>query len=163
VRFDFPAPEIAVALLCAVAAGCAASAQTPPPSPPPAVKLAISFPADVTINHMSANGGEQILPETAQLTLTNASSSAVTLQKANDCESHIWTVSDANGNMIDGRNICPMIFMPVNLPLAAHGTFAGTQTVSLASAKYLNGGLYTLHYTFWGIKADAPFTVHVAQ
>ena len=72
-RFDFPAPEIAVALLCAVAAGCAASAQTPPPSPPPAVKLAISFPADVTINHMSANGGEQILPETAQLTLTNAS------------------------------------------------------------------------------------------
>jgi hypothetical protein len=162
-KFKFLAPEIAIILLCGGVSGCAAGAQTPSPSAPPPVTLTISFPTDVTINHMSANGGEQILPETAQLTLTNISPAAVTLQKANDCESHVWTVSDADGNTIDDRAICPMIFMPVNLPLAAHGTFTGTETVSLASAKYLNGAHYTLHYTFWGIKADASFTVHVAQ
>jgi hypothetical protein len=158
-KFEILAPEIAIILLCGGVSGCAADAQTPPAP----VVLTVSFPTDVTINHMSANGGEQILPETAQLTLTNTSPAAVTLQKANDCESHVWTVGDANGNTIDDRAICPMIFMPVNLPLAAHGTFTGTETVSLASAKYQNGAPYTLHYVFWGIKADAAFTVHVAQ
>ena len=56
-----------------------------------------------------------------------------------------------------------MIFIPVKLSIAAHGTFTGTQTVVLAGTKYQDGGRYTLHYTFWGIEADAPFTVHVAR
>jgi hypothetical protein len=162
-RNRFSTPDIAVVLLCAMAAGCTAGAQTPPPTTSSPVTLTISFPSEVTINHMGSDRGEQILAETAQLTLTNNSTAAITLQKANECETHVWTVSDANGNTIDDRAICPMIFVPVNLPLAAHGTFTGTETVSLASAKYLNGGHYTLHYTFWGAKADAPFIVHLAQ
>jgi hypothetical protein len=110
-----------------------------------------------------AAGAEQTVPVTAQLTLANTSASAVTLQRPNDCQSHVWTVSDASGNTVDDRAICPMIFIPVSLSIAAHGTFTGTETVTLTGTKYQDGGHYTLHYTFWGVKADAAFTAHVVQ
>jgi len=154
---------IAVALCCGLAAACTAGAQPsqPPPVATSAITLSVVFPADVTINRVAATGGEQFVPETAQLTLTNNSSSAVVLQKPNDCQSHVWTVSDAAGNTIDDRAICPMIFMPVRQPIDAHGTFTATQTVSLSASKYVNDGHYTLNYTFWGIKSAAPFTTHI--
>jgi hypothetical protein len=157
-RFEISGRNFAVALACMVLAGCAAGAQTPP-TPESLVRLTMSFPADVTI--IPSNAIVQTPPRTVQLTLTNTSSLAVTLRRPNDCQTHIWTVSDASGNTIDDRAICPMIFMQVALPLAPHGTFSTAQMVPLAYNKYQDGGHYTLHYTFWGIKADAPFTTHV--
>jgi hypothetical protein len=159
-RFAFRGRNFAVALACLGLAGCAAGAQTPP-TPASAVTLTISFPADVTI--MPLNAIVQTPPQMAQLALANTSSSPLALRSPNDCQAHVWTVTDANGNTIDDRNICPMIFMQVTLRLAAHGTFTTSQTVPLAYDKYRDGGHYTLHYTFWGLKADAPFTVHVVQ
>jgi hypothetical protein len=159
-RFDISGHNFAAALACMVLAGCAAGAQTPP-TPESLVTLTISFPADVTI--MPFNAIVQTPPQTAQLTLTNTSALSVTLRRPNDCQVHIWTVSDSAGNLIDDRAICPMIFMQVALPLAAHGTFKTAQILPLAYDKYRDGGHYTLHYTFWGIKADAPFTVHVVK
>jgi hypothetical protein len=162
-RFEFRGRNLAVALACLVAAGCTAGAQTPQTPPADAVTLSISFPADIKINRILPAGAEQTVPVTAQLALTNTSASAVTLQRPNDCQSHVWTVSDASGSTIDDRAICPMIFIPVRLSIAAHGTFTGTETVTLTGTKYRDGGHYTLHYTFWGAKADAAFTAHVVQ
>jgi len=159
-RFGFFKRQIVVALMSFVAAGCAAGAQTPSTQASP-VTLTISFPAQVTI--MPVNAIVQTPPQMAQLALNNTSSSPLTLQRPNDCQAHVWTVSDESGNTIDDRAICPMIFMPVSLSLAAHGTFTTAQTVSLAYDKYRDGGHYMLHYTFWGLKADAPFTVHLAH
>ena len=159
-RFGVLNRKLAIGLACLALAGCAAGAQTPstPPSP---VTLTMSFPADVTI--MPLNAIVQTPPQMAQLALTNTSASPLVLQRPNDCQAHVWTVSDASGNTIDDRAICPMIFIPVRLSIAAHGTFTGTETVTLTGTKYQDGGHYTLHYTFWGAKADAAFTAHVVQ
>ncbi len=156
----FRGRNIAVILACLVAAGCAAGAQTPP-TPATAVTLTMSFPADVTV--MPLNAIVETPPQMAQLALANTSSSPLVLQTSNDCQAHVWTVSDASGATIDDRAICPMIFMPVKLSLAAHGVFTTSQTVPLSYDKYRDGGHYMLHYTFWGLKADAPFTVHTAH
>jgi hypothetical protein len=112
---------------------------------------------------MPLNAIVQTPPQMAQLALTNTSASPLVLQRPNDCQAHVWTVSDASGNTIDDRAICPMIFLPVKLNLAAHATFATSQTVALAYDKYRDGGHYVLHYTFWSFKADAPFTIHVTK
>ncbi|MGD0145009.1 MAG: hypothetical protein ABSC92_17795 [Rhizomicrobium sp.] len=156
---------IAVSLLCAIAATpvCAANAQTPTVSRPSSFALTVSFPTDVTINHMSSDAGGQILPEDVQLTLANNSSVTVMLEEANDCITHFWTVTDADGNTIDDRAVCPTNFAPVQQPLAAHGTFTATEPVPLNSSKYRDGGHYTLHYTFWGVKGTAQFTTHEAE
>jgi hypothetical protein len=159
-RFGIPGRKFAVALACLAVAGCAAVAQTLS-TPASVVTLTISFPAHVTI--IPNNEIIRMPPPIAQLELSNISASPVTLQRPNECQAHVWTVGDASGNTIDDGAICPMIFLPVKLSLAAHGAFKTAQMVSLAYDKYRDGGHYMLHYTFWGFKADAPFTVRVVQ
>lgn len=159
-RTGLRGPHFAIAMACFVVAGCAARAQTPPAD---AVTLAISFPNDIRIDRMLSAGAEQSVRTTAQLTLTNSSAMPVTLQRPNACHAHVWTVTDANGNTIDGRAICSMIFVPVKLSIAAHGTFTQAEAIILRGSRYQGGGHYTLHDTFWGVEGDAPFTTQVVQ
>jgi hypothetical protein len=151
------------AVLCSFAAVPACTAAAPPPAPDGTLTLTAQFPADVTINKMPPVTPGAKTAETVKLTLTNSGAAPVTLQRPNDCQSHTWTVSDSSGQTIDDLSICPMIFMPVTLTIAAHGSSTGTEPVKIDNSKYQDGGHYTLHYAFWGISADAPFTVHVVQ
>jgi hypothetical protein len=143
--------------------GCAQTTRTDPKSNPVPIVLTIGFPQRIAIGKPPPSGPAPATNVKVQLKLTNNSDAPVTLNKANDCESHIWTVSDSAGVRIDDRDICPMIFMPVTETIPAHGTFGAAEIVMLDGAKYRDGGRYTLHYTFWGIAADAAFTTHIAQ
>ncbi len=151
------------ALFCAVAMATACGLAAQATAPGNGVVLTVRFPHDVTIGKMPAAGGRQEIAETIRLTLTNNSAASVTLQKGNECETHVWTVTDRAGQPVDDRAMCMMIYMPVTQTIAPHGSFAATESVALDGAKYQDGAQYTLHYTFWGIAADAPFTTHVAR
>ena len=58
-------------------------------------------------------------------------------------------------------DICPMIFMPVKLTLAPHASVMADKLVLLDGSKYKDGATYALHYSFWGVAAEARFTAHV--
>ena len=147
----------------AVTLACGLAAQAQETAPGNAMVLTAVFPHKVTIGKMPAAGGSHVVGETVRLTLTNNSAASVTLHKANDCETRIWTVTDLSGQMIDDRAICPMIFMPVTRTIAPHASFTTAEEVALDGAKYRDGAQYTLHYTFWGIAAATTFTTHVAH
>ncbi|MGB8363530.1 MAG: hypothetical protein ACLQUZ_01260 [Rhizomicrobium sp.] len=147
----------------AMTLACGLTAQAQETAPGNAIVLTIEFPHEVTIGKMPATGGSPVVGETIRLTLTNNSSASVTLHKANDCETRIWTVTDSSGQLIDDRAVCPMIFMPVTQTIAPHARFTATENVALDGTKYRDGAQYTLHYTFWGIAAAAAFTAHVAH
>jgi hypothetical protein len=142
---------------CIAIAACAAPAQPPPANPASDVTLAIQFPGDVNLS------ATQRTSQTIVLTLTNNSSSAVTLERPNLCQAHTWTATDSAGQVIDGQSICPMIFIPVKQALPAHAPFAATESMSMDGSKYKDGAHYTLHYSFWGVSADAEFTAHLAK
>ncbi len=164
-QFKARLSALAMVMLCGLAASpaCAATAQAQQTAPGNEVELAAQFPHDVTIGKMAATGGSHVLTETIRLTLTNNSTASVTLKKANDCQTHIWTITDSTGQTIDDRAMCMMIYMPVTQTIAPHGKFAATQSVTLDGSKYQDSGQYTLHYTFWGVTANLNFTVHVVQ
>jgi hypothetical protein len=141
---------------CIAIAACAAPAQ-PPANPASNVTLSIRFPSDVTLS------ATQRTPQTIVLTLTNNSSSDVTLERPNFCQAHTWTATDPAGAMIDGQTICPMIFIPVKQVVPAHAPFTATESMPMDGSKYKDGAHYTLHYSFWGVSADAQFTAHIAK
>jgi hypothetical protein len=149
------------AALCSFALASACTATAQPPMPAGGVTLAAQFPGDVTVNRMPP--GAQRTTETIQLVLTNSSASAITLQRPNDCETRLWTVTDSMHQTIDDQAICPMIFLPVSLTIGPHATFAATKLVMLDGSKYQDGVRYTLHYTFWGVAAEVGFTAHVVN
>ena len=147
------------AALCSFALASACTATAQPPMPSGGVTLAVQFPGDVTIDR----AGAQRTTETIRLVLTNSSSSAISLQRPNDCETRIWTVTDSMHQTIDDQAICPMIFLPVTLTIGPHAAFTATKLVMLDGSKYQDGARYALHYTFWGVAAESAFTAHVVN
>lgn len=118
---------------------------------PPAVTLKVGMPPAVTL---PAQGKVQLHVE---LVLTNKSSSPVTLTGSNACVTHTWRITDPAGQLVDDRSICPMIYMPQSHVLEP-GEWRSDDTITVDSAKYRSGVRYTLHYRFWGVDGDAPFS-----
>ena len=92
------------------------------------------------------------------LTLTNTAAAPVELSASNKCAIGLWSASDAQGEEVDGRTICPMIYMPQSHTLPP-GDWQSDAILAMDAAKFANGGHYKLHYRFWGVPADAVFTV----
>ena len=140
--------------LLAVTLACGSAVRAQESSPDGSVTLAVGLPAELTL-------GKPPTAQTINLTLVNNSAAAITLRKSNECETHLWTITDAGGAAVDDREMCMMIFMPVTVTIAAHGRFEAAESLTLDGAKFHDGARYTLHYRFWGIASDAPFMVHV--
>jgi len=121
-------------------------------APPPAVTLEIALASPVSL----PASGRADVPVT--LTLRNGSAAPVTLTGSNECVTHTWTVTDAAGQDVDGRTICPMIYMPRTHVLAP-GEWRSNAVLTLDAGKYAAGGHYALHYRFWGVSADAAFSI----
>jgi hypothetical protein len=142
---------------CIALVACAAPAQSPPANPASAVTLAIQFPSDIALS------AAQRAPQTIVLTLTNNSAGTVALERPNFCQAHTWTATGSSGQVVDGQSICPMIFIPVKQVLPPHAPFTATESLSMDGSKYKDGARYTLHYSFWGVNADAQFTAHLSK
>ncbi|MDE2135594.1 MAG: hypothetical protein KGM97_00365 [Alphaproteobacteria bacterium] len=93
------------------------------------------------------------------LTLANASNQAVTLQASNNCEIHIWKVTDSKGTVVTDHGICMMIYQPQSDTLAPGAHQTADAGISLHAADYRAGETYTLDYRFWNISAEAKFAV----
>ncbi|HEY2070905.1 MAG TPA: hypothetical protein VGG48_15225 [Rhizomicrobium sp.] len=130
-------------------------------SPPAAVKFTLQFPTDITMNRMPSTGPSPMTTVQAGLALANTGQQDMTLTSPNACTSHTWTVTEAGSDaVIDSRSICTMIFLPVDLKIAAGKSAEGSQNVMLANGLYTDGRVYTLHYRYWGYEQTANFTVH---
>ena len=132
----------AALLLC----GCSALAAPPP------VTLKVGIPSPIAL----PDQGKVELH--VELVLTNPTAAAVTVTGSNRCVTHTWRVTDDQGNVVDDRSMCPMIYMPQEQMLAP-GDWRSDDGIVVDAAKYTDGGHYVLHYTFWGVSADAAFTV----
>jgi hypothetical protein len=107
--------------------------------------------------------GQDEVAVPVKLTLANASDRAVTLISSNRCEIRIWNVTDSKGTDVENHGICYMIYAPQSNTLAAGERQRATEKITLRAANYREGETYTLHYRFWGVPAEAKFTVKVAK
>ena len=122
-------------------------------------------PAGVTLEAKVAPvivmpAGEEDVTAPVTLTLANESDRAVTLRTSNRCQIQIWKVTDSTGGTVMNHGICPMIYQPQYNTLAAGERQTEDESISLQAAKCREGETYTLHYRFWGVIAEAKFTVN---
>lgn len=121
-------------------------------TPPPDVTLKVLIPPTITLPR-------PIKTELhLELVLTNPGSTPVTLTGSNECVTHTWSITGSNGEVIDGRTICPMIYQLQSHTLMP-GEWRSRASIVIDAAKYTSGDLYTLHYMFWGVRGDAAFSV----
>lgn len=126
------------------------------------VAFTLKAPQTVTINQMPVSQENAKTNVAVELAIQNGSGKAITLTRSGACNVHLWTVSDASGNIVDDRTICPALFDPQSKSISAGETFSERYDLKLASRKY-GRGRYTLHFTFWGLESSAAFDVKIVQ
>lgn len=136
-------------LFVAALVACAAAASAESPA---GVSMTAKLPPLV---YMTGSGPSIA---TAIMAVENKTGAVVPLTVPNSCGIALWSVTDPQGKVIEGHNICPMIYQPqiYNLPAAGRHD---NLTIDFDGKDYRDGATYTLHLSYWGLTADAPFKV----
>ncbi|MGC9954569.1 MAG: hypothetical protein ABSD21_09870 [Rhizomicrobium sp.] len=150
----------AFAALLALAPAALAAPGKPPAdvATPGGVKLAVKIASVVAVP-----AGQEDVTVPVTLTLTNVSYDGVALESSNRCQIRIWKVIDSKDAGVENHTICTMEYAPQSNTLAAGERQSEDESITLHAAKYREGETYTLRYRFWGIFAEAKFTVKQAQ
>jgi len=133
-------------ILAAMLAGAAASAA------PAGVSLTATLPPVI---YMTPSGPSVA---TVIVAVANTTGAPVRLTVPNSCGISLWNVTDSQGNDIEGRTICPMIYQPQSWSVPAAGRHDNV-TIVFDGAKYRAGEIYTFHYRYWGLAADTIFKI----
>jgi len=147
-------------VLALAAAGLAAPAWADDAAPRN-VYLSAQFPGDVGMDVLPPVDPDRTESPTASLDLANLGDTPATWQADPNC-AIAWTVTDPSGAVIDQSAACAP-GTPETKTLNSGQQLQDSAVTPLHVFKYQEGTKYTVHFTYFGIKTDADFTIHHEQ